>query len=222
MPATRRRSLARTTDLRGKRRDILDGAKRVFLRHGFIGAGVSKIAAEAHVSKRTLYQYFRSKEELFAEIIREVSKRIDAPIAPASIDGHKPRATLRQLAQVTAEITVLGDGPAFYRMISAETPRFPQLGRIFLEQAYELNAAHLASYFAQWNAAGELHVANPKFAADLFFGMINSIRFRVLLGAAASVTGAELERWLDFVVDVFLNGVERAPATVPARRQRTR
>ncbi len=75
------------------------------------------------------------------------------------------RATLRQLAQATAEITILGEGPALYRVIAAEAPRFPQLGRIFLEQAYEVNVAHLASYIAQWNATGELRVANPKFAA---------------------------------------------------------
>lgn len=207
-----RLAAARADNSRGKRREIVDGARRVFLRQGFIGARVSKIAAEAGVSKRTLYKYFRSKEELFAEIVRDVSKRIDAPIAPAtSTEGHRPRETLRQLAQSTAEVTVLGDGPAFYRVISAEAPRFPQLGRIFLEQAYELNAAHLASLFSRWNAAGETNVPNPRFAADLFFGMINSIRLRVLLGAAPNIGAAELREWLDFVVDVFLNGISARP-----------
>ena len=220
MAKNKRRSLSvRTTDFRGKRRDIVDGAKRVFLREGFSGAGVSRIAAEAGVSKRTLYQYFRSKEDLFAEIIRGMSKHIDAPIAPASIDGHRPRATLRQLAQVTAEITVLGDGPAFYRVVTAAAPLFPQLGRIFLEQAYEVNVAHLASHFRQWNATGELHVSDPKFAADLFFNMINGIRFRVLAGAP-SVSRVELKRWLDFVVDVFLNGVAHASEEGPRKRAR--
>jgi len=207
----KRANAVRTTDLRGKRRDIVEGAKRVFLRQGFSNAGVTQIAAEAGVSKRTLYQYFRSKEELFAEIFRGMGKHIDAPIAPASIEGHEPRATLRQLAQATADITVRGDGPAFYRVVIAEAPRFPQLGQIFLQQAYEINVAHLASYFAQWNGTGEVRVANPKFAADLFFSMINGIRFRVLLGGAPAVSSAELKRWLDFVVDVFLKGVACAP-----------
>ncbi len=216
-PAKKRAPAARTADLRGKRRDILAGAKAVFLRQGFIGASVSEIAAEAGVSKRTLYQYFRSKEDLFAEIISDVSKRIDGPISPPSIDGHRPRETLRRLAQLIGEATILGEGPALYRVISAESPRFPQLGRIFLEQGHEFNAKHLASYFEQWHAAGELEVPNPRYATDLFFGMINSIRLRVLLGVVPAISPAELKDWLDFVVDVFLRGVEPRP---PARSRK--
>jgi len=199
----------RTNDARGKRRDILDGALRVFLRQGFNGAGVSEIAAEAAVSKRTLYQYFRSKEDLFTEIVREVSNRIVAPLALDSVGGQEPRAILRKLAQSTASVTVLGEGPALYRMVSAEARRFPQLGRIFLEQGHESGAARLSSYFAQWHKAGALDIPNPKFAADLFFAMVNGIRVRVLLGTVRAVGESELEEWLDFIVDVFLLGVQR-------------
>jgi len=52
-----------------KRRQIIDGACRVFLERGFDAASMGEIAREAAVSKGTLYVYFKSKEELFAAIV---------------------------------------------------------------------------------------------------------------------------------------------------------
>src|SRR5262245_55113051 len=54
-----------------KRRQIADGASRVFLAQGFDAASMGAIAREAGVSKGTLYVYFKSKEELFEAIVEE-------------------------------------------------------------------------------------------------------------------------------------------------------
>ena len=54
-----------------KRRQIIDGASRVFLAQGFDAASMGAIAREAGVSKGTLYVYFKSKEELFEAIVEE-------------------------------------------------------------------------------------------------------------------------------------------------------
>ena len=54
-----------------KRRQIIDGARRVFLAQGFDAASMGEIAREAGVSKGTLYVYFKSKEELFEAIVEE-------------------------------------------------------------------------------------------------------------------------------------------------------
>ena len=53
-----------------KRRQILEGASRVFMDLGFDGASMGEIARAAGVSKGTLYAYFGSKDELFEAIIR--------------------------------------------------------------------------------------------------------------------------------------------------------
>ena len=54
-----------------KRRQILDGARKVFLVEGFEGASMNDIARVAGVSKGTLYVYFESKERLFSVIVDE-------------------------------------------------------------------------------------------------------------------------------------------------------
>src|SRR5262252_10413588 len=54
-----------------KRRQILEGARRMFLAQGFDAASMGAIAREAGVSKGTLYVYFKSKEELFEAIVED-------------------------------------------------------------------------------------------------------------------------------------------------------
>src|SRR5215510_11830309 len=54
-----------------KRRQIVTGARRVFLAQGFDAASMGAIAREAGVSKGTLYVYFKNKEELFEAIVDE-------------------------------------------------------------------------------------------------------------------------------------------------------
>ena len=56
-----------------KRDQVLGGARRVFLREGFAAASTDVIAREAGVSKRTLYAYYPSKEELFADVLRRLT-----------------------------------------------------------------------------------------------------------------------------------------------------
>ena len=60
----------RRNDGGAKRRQIMDGARTVFLSAGFDGASMNDIAREAGVSKGTLYAYFTSKDDLFEAIIR--------------------------------------------------------------------------------------------------------------------------------------------------------
>src|SRR5277367_1252361 len=54
-----------------KRRQILDGASKVFMDLGFDGASMGEIARSAAVSKGTLYVYFADKNRLFEAIVEE-------------------------------------------------------------------------------------------------------------------------------------------------------
>src|ERR1700739_1895045 len=64
------REAAAGNDGSAKRRQIMDGARQVFLSAGFDGASMNDIARAAGVSKGTLYAYFDSKDHLFEAIIR--------------------------------------------------------------------------------------------------------------------------------------------------------
>jgi AcrR family transcriptional regulator len=52
-----------------RRKDIVDAAERVFFSKGYATATMDEVAAEAEFSKRTVYVYFASKEQLYFEIM---------------------------------------------------------------------------------------------------------------------------------------------------------
>jgi TetR/AcrR family transcriptional regulator, mexJK operon transcriptional repressor len=122
---------------RAKRDQILAGARLVFLRDGFAAASTDAIASEAKVSKRTLYVYYPSKEELFAEVMRRLT--IENPQARAleSIEEMSPgdeeelRRDLLELAGKIVATMMQPDYLALLRTTIADTHRFPQLGGLF-------------------------------------------------------------------------------------------
>ena len=73
-----------------KRRQILDGARKVFMDLGFDGASMNEIARAAGVSKGTLYVYFADKSRLFEAMVEE--EALERPRSPSiSIPGAMPK-----------------------------------------------------------------------------------------------------------------------------------
>ena len=75
---------------RAKRDQILVGARRVFLCDGFAASSTDAIAAEAKVSKRTLYAYYPSKEDLFVDVLRKLTIENPQTRALESMEGMSP------------------------------------------------------------------------------------------------------------------------------------
>ena len=122
---------------RAKRDQILAGARKVFLRDGFAAASTDAIAAEAKVSKRTLYVYYPSKEELFAGVMRELTIENPQTRALESMEEMTPgseeelRRDLLELAKKMVVTMMQPDYLALLRTTIADTHRFPQLGGLF-------------------------------------------------------------------------------------------
>src|SRR5262245_64960452 len=82
-----------------KCRQIIDGARAVFLAQGVDAASMGEIARQAGVSKGTLYVYFDSKEELFAVVAREACKAQAENLLDLDPDDHDVEAVLTRLGQ---------------------------------------------------------------------------------------------------------------------------
>src|SRR3954447_9878147 len=61
-----------------KRMSILEAAADVFCREGFAGTSIDEIAAEACVSRQTIYNHYREKETLFVAVLDDVMNRANA------------------------------------------------------------------------------------------------------------------------------------------------
>jgi AcrR family transcriptional regulator len=77
-PKQQPRRLRRDQQQRQVRAQLLDAAERVFARHGYQGASIDAIAAEAGYSHGAIYSNFNGKEDLFLVLVEE---RIDARLA---------------------------------------------------------------------------------------------------------------------------------------------
>jgi len=173
-----------------KREQILAGARMVFLRDGFAAASTDAIAAEAKVSKRTLYVYYPSKEELFAEVMSKLT--IENPQAHAleSIEEMSPDdegELHRDLLELAGKIVGTMMQPnylALLRTTIADTHRFPQLGWLFRATVPERALRSFAIFIEKCRERG---VVGPDVdgdtAARMFVGPL--LTYAVLDGLCA-------------------------------------
>jgi len=162
---------------RGRPRDpervrrILEAAQKHFNEHGLERASVDAIAADASVSKMTVYNNFGSKEGLFQAVVRDRSATVVAGFPGAgSLDPDQPEKALlvigaRFLALVRGD--ALGALRAVYGVAGAQ----PEVCRALYEEGPERVNGELAAYLRRAHSAGTLKVRNPVQAADLFLSM---------------------------------------------------
>ncbi|MCB2124387.1 MAG: TetR/AcrR family transcriptional regulator [Rhodobacteraceae bacterium] len=202
---------------RGRKFDqVLEGARTVFLRDGFEGASVDDIAAEAGVSKATLYSYFPDKRILFLEVAKQESRR-QADEAEVLVKlTAPPDCVLPEAARRIIAFTVSDLGLAVFRLCVAESDRFPDLGREFYASGPALVRDRLATYLNGAVARGELVIDDVYLAADQFAALCKAgIQLAVSFGVQRHYTEAERERVAKGAVEMFLaryGAKARAPA----------
>ena len=150
-----------------KRALILQTASRHFLQDGFAATSIEQIAAEAGVSKVTIYNHFGDKEALFSESVATECERISGSFR---IDAE-PDLDLRQrLIAVGESLSAFLSRPEmvqFERRIAAETEREPAVGAAFLSAGPHRMKKALVALLVSMNEAGEVDIADPDLAADL-------------------------------------------------------
>ncbi len=163
---------------RGRRPDpdrsrrILETARKHFYAHGFERAHVDAIAADAGVSKMTVYSHFASKEGLFEAVIgARTAGVVAARSGQASRDPRQPDAALRaigaQFLALTRDDHTLGQFRTLYAAAAAQ----PEACAAFHRQGADRLIGELAAYLRAAHAAGTLRVPQPRLAADLFLAM---------------------------------------------------
>ena len=89
-----------TSRTKAKRAQILAAARRLFLQHGFAQTSTEAIRLEAGVSKETLYRYYASKEDLFADVLQQMTleqiPQVDVESLPDPLDRESLRLALLQ------------------------------------------------------------------------------------------------------------------------------
>src|SRR5215470_2706712 len=116
-----------------KREQIRAAARRLFLRHGFSETSMDAVTATAGVSKQTLYRYYETKAQLFADVLGELITDPTAragewpPEQPLPRNGQELEAWLVSFGQAYLVRMMEPDQLSLLRVIIAEGSRFPEL-----------------------------------------------------------------------------------------------
>jgi AcrR family transcriptional regulator len=193
--ATPRRDLKRDT--------ILAIALQVFIEEGYAAASMSTIAARVGGSKGTLYNYFRSKAELFVAVIQnqcEVHQNQIFDFAEPDI-----REFLLELARRFVRLLLSDDVIAIHRIVVAEATRFPEIGEALYEAGPKRGKQRLIAYLNVAMADGRLKQADPERAAEQAMEMcLGGMYRRRLWNVGPPPTAEELEETIASAIDVFM------------------
>jgi AcrR family transcriptional regulator len=193
-----------------KRRQILDGARKVFLELGFDGASMGEIARAAGVSKGTLYVYFDDKCRLFEAIVEE--EKIEQSKTAFNFDPQRDvDTTLPEFGRAYIALLCRPGGGSALRTVMAIAERMPEVGSRFYEQVIASNVKRFATYLEARAGHGDLVIDNFELAAWQFMQMCQATLFQAFIfQAKPSPSPEQIATVVDSATRVFLSAYRKA------------
>jgi AcrR family transcriptional regulator len=186
---------------------LINAATRVLLREGFGLASIDKVAAEAGVSTRTIYERYKNKADLLGAVISRLVDRVSTVLATAELNRLEPRAALHVIAETITDRARDPDAAALFRIVATEAHRFPDLAAKMRESNKLCVEFVVAAYLREQVSRGVLALADPERAATLFLQMICAeLHESLLFGDEAALARLDCKSHLDHAIDIFLLG----------------
>lgn len=187
----------------GKRAAILDAAEILFVEEGYDAVSVEEIAAHAQVSKRTVYDHFGDKEEIFSRVLERVSDALTDAVRAAIDEELAGRSGLRDelvnFGNRIAGQTLKSSRYATFRMLDSRRGSRPGLP----ESKRDLAERMLSERFADFAETGRINATDPAVAARHFTALTIGLALEDLVRGRTDGS-SELQKVVSDGVDVFL------------------
>jgi TetR/AcrR family transcriptional regulator of autoinduction and epiphytic fitness len=187
-----------------KREAIILAAIAEFRANGFDITSMDKIATTAGVSKRTVYNHFPSKEELFAEILNQLWIRVTAELETSYRPDLPLREQMRQM--LMAKMQMLGDDNFLdlARVAIAATIHSPERAQDMVARMGEREEG-LTAWIRAAQADGRLKPVAPEFAAQQIQGLLKSFAFWPQISMGLPSLSPEMQATVvESALDMFL------------------
>ena len=216
VPPTRVAGPGRPKDL-GKRAAVLEAAKRMFTAHGFDGVSMDQIAAEAGVSKLTVYSHFGDKDSLFAEAVRAHCEQ-GMPTRLFEDGQDAPlRERLTRIGLAFHAMSMTPEAIAGHRILCSPQLAASTKPAVFWEAGPQRVQSSFTALLERRIARGELDIPDPPRAAAQFFTLLKGEpHAQAVFGYCCGQPQESAEEHVAGVVELFL----RAYGTDPAHRAR--
>ncbi len=216
-PASRRKLPAkpaasgpgRPKDL-GKRAAILEAAKQLFAREGFNGVSMDQIAAEAGVSKLTVYSHFGDKDALFGAAVQaKCEEMLPDALFEIELKGSL-RDQLMAIAQAFFALITSEEAISTHRMMMVPGNIDDRLKQMFWEAGPQRTHEAFATLLQARVVAGELDIADVATAAVQFFTLVKGeVHARLTCGLCCQPGQVDVHRHIAATVDMFLRAYGR-------------
>ncbi len=199
----------------GKRAAILDVAKRLFSQNGFDGVSMDQIAAEAGVSKLTVYSHFGDKESLFSAAIRaKCEEQLPPALFISGLEGNL-REQLTTIAHAFFLLISSEEAISMHRMMMAPGTGDTHVRELFWQAGPQQLKDGFGEFLRSRVAREELRIPDIARAASQFFCLIKGeLHMQMLCGMCCDAPAGDVERHIDATVDLFLRayGADRGDA----------
>lgn len=156
----------------GSREAIVQGAIGLFLERGFGAVSMDDLAEAGGVARRTLYNRFTSKEEIFREMLLRVAGQLEHVFPPGVETQGEVEDVLRLIARMVLELHKQPEYLGFLRMVVADSRQFPWIANAFTAVT-DPQMERFARYLHHLTNIGVLGCRNPILAAHQFMGILN-------------------------------------------------
>ncbi len=191
----------------GSREAIVEAATRLFLERGFGSVSMDELAEAAGLARRTLYNQFASKEEIFREMLLRVAGQLEHAFPPGIETQGDVEDVLGLVARMILELHGRPEYPGFLRMVVADSRQFPWIAEEFAA-VMDPQTERLARYLAHLTAMGILNCRNPMLAAHQFMGVLNEFSLWPLM--IGRKNGAvPIEEIVEETIEMFLQHYRR-------------
>jgi AcrR family transcriptional regulator len=179
---------------------------------------MAEIAAKIGGSKATLYSYFPSKKDLFVAVIEDEVRRMFVPLFDMDETQGAFRTVLERFARRFIDTLLAADSVAFYRVVVAESARFPEVGQAAYRFGVQHGLDHLAGFFAAAMERGELRRADASVAVTQFLDLCSGeLHRKRLFGVGGADDLDAVERQVRNAVTTFLAAYGADEASRAAR-----
>ena len=168
-----------------RREAIVAVARRSFLGDGYAATSMSGLLDTLGGSKATLWRHFHSKESLFEAVVVDVTDSYRRQVeAELSITGEL-EPTLIAFCRSFMEVMTSPDALATWRLVVAESMRFPETGRIFYERAARHVHSTLRRFIDHHIREGRLRDEGAEKMALMLINLCTGLQSRMLWGLSA-------------------------------------
>jgi AcrR family transcriptional regulator len=184
-----------------RRTGLLTAAEEMFLTCGYAGTTMSNIARTAGMSKKTIYQVFDSKTELFRALLLD---RLAVPDPILSVEALAPEAALEALLRHMARHVLAPNHVALCRLVLASAGKLPEVSGIFKDHCLR-HEENLEAWLGAQSARGVFRLTDLAEAVSMLVSLaIGGFHWRLLAEIGVPPTEAMVATRIRSAIAIFM------------------